>query len=340
MNFTQRLRRVLNHKVVDLLSRLLIYLFKSELQATISLKSQKIMTLKNMKQSSSTDVDFAIVLQGPVADLGSLNYLQDTVNIYRRIFPDLKIIVSSYINNADFLNLLDSNSYDKLHFVDDSDLKSNFERQVRSASEGIYASREFNPTYVIKSRVDQRLTEPTAMLYFKFLLEKFSPNHNHSNTRIVGSSFNSWLYRPLGISDMLIVGKYADVAKYWEFNESIIDYDLTGITPEFHESWLYGSSLHFESFLAARYIKEFGFKFSTKPIEDSNLMWRDFMTIADAAVIGHQWRKRNNGFIGNTLTKYSSKLNPYSLIEISFSHWLAIYSREFSLIDLEKNENF
>lgn len=340
MNFTQRLKRALNHKVVSLLSGLLVNLFKSELQATISLKPHNILTLRNLKQIPSTDNYFAIVLQGPVGDLGSLNYLQDTTNTYRRIFPDLKIIVSSYVNNANFLNLLDSSSYDKLHLVDDSDLKSNFERQVRSASEGIIASKEFKSKYVIKSRVDQRFTEPTTLLYFKFLLEKFSPNHDHSNMRILGSSFNSWLYRPLGISDMLTVGKYADVAEYWEFDESIIDYSLVSITPEFNNSWLSSSSLHFESFLAARYMKKCGFKFSTKPIQDNNLMWRDFMTVADAAVIGHQWRKRSSNFNGNTLTKYSSQLNPYSLVEISFSQWLAIYSRDFSLIELEKDENF
>jgi hypothetical protein len=304
------------------------------------LKPKNVVPLKASGIDHSSDAEFVIVLQGPVSDQESLKYLQATLQIYRKFYPNLKIVVSSYIVDQKFLKQLDPAFYDQLLFIDDQDLNSNFERQIKSAAEGINAASVFKRKYVIKSRVDQRLTEPAAMLYFKFLLESFPPHHKISDVRILGSSFNSWLYRPLGISDMLVVGSFSDMIKFWEFDDSIKSYSLVDSIANYRGSWLSDTSLHFESFLAARFMAKHGFQFSTNPIQDNFRMWKDFMVVADAIVIGHEWKKRSNIFSGNTLTKYSSSLNPNSLKEISFLSWLTLYSGEFTLAEIDGFQNF
>jgi len=340
MEIENRLQRYIKHKIVSSLAKALVYFFRKEVYVSIFLKPKNVVPLKALGIDRSSDAEFVIVLQGPVSDQEALKYLQATLHIYRKIYPNLKIVVSSYILDKEFLKQLDSAYYDQLLCIDDEDLKSNFERQIKSASEGINAAGVFKRKYVIKSRVDQRLTEPAAMLYFKFLLESFPPHHKISDVRILGSSFNSWLYRPLGISDMLVVGSYPDMIKFWEFDDSIKSYSLVDGIVNYRESWLSDTSLHFESFLAARFMAKYGFRFSTNPIQDNLRMWRDFMVVADANVIGHEWKKRSTFFIGNTLTKYSSSLNPNSLREISFLSWLALYVGEFTLAEIDGFKNF
>jgi hypothetical protein len=334
-----RIRRSIKHTAAITLAKLLKYFFKNEMEISIALKPINIEKLKRSFMHINSDRDFVVVLQGPIPDQNSFTYLQNTLNLYRKIYPGLKIVISSYLVNQNLLKSLNSSTYDQLLLLDD-DLKSNFERQVMSAGKGIEAAKIYDRKFLIKSRVDQRFTEPAALLYFKYLLETFPPNHSTSDFRILGSSFNSWLYRPLGISDMLIVGSYRDLENYWQFDDSITNYTLKKMVYNFNESWLSKISLHFESFLAARYLAINKFNFSSNPILDNFKMWRDFMLIADSNVFGHEWKKRDKVFIGNSLTKYSSNLSPYSQIEINFLSWLAMQQGEFMPSEISGFENF
>jgi hypothetical protein len=340
MLITNRLLRTIKHKVVNKLAKAMDYCLSNEISGSLLLNPKNIAPLKRTALAGDSSYEFVIVLQGPVADQDSMIYLQRTLNIYRAIFPNVKIVLSSYLVNQEFLRRLESDGYDQLLLINDEDLKSNFERQVKSTSEGILAAAIYNRKYIIKSRVDQRFTEPTSLLYFKFLLETFPPNNANSEARILGSSFNSWLYRPLGISDMLIVGSYSDMVKYWIFDDAIANYSLRNNISEYDQTWFPNISLHFESFLAARFLASYGFNFTFDPIKDTNEMWRDFMVVVDANTIGHEWKKRNNFFVGNTLTKYGSNLSPNSLKEISFLDWLAFQSGEFVLNEIDDFLNF
>jgi hypothetical protein len=128
--------------------------------------------------------------------------------------------------------------------------------------------------------------------------------------------------------------------KYWNFDDSITNYSLRQYISNYDQTWFPNISLHFESFLAARFLASYGFNFTLDQFQDTNGMWRDFMVIADANVIGHEWKKRNNFFVGNTLTKFASNLSPNSLKEISFLDWLALQSGEFKLNKIDDFLNF
>ena len=340
MLIANRLVRTIKHKVVNKLANAINYFLSNEINGSLLLKPKNIDSLKRTVLTRDSSYEVVVVLQGPVADQDSMIYLQTTLNIYRDIFPNMKIVLSSYLVNQEFLKKLESDGYDQLLLINDEDLKSNFERQVKSTSEGMRAAAIYKRKYIIKSRVDQRFTEPTSLLYFKFLLETFPPNNANCQARILGSSFNSWLYRPLGISDMLIVGSYSDMIKYWIFDDSIANYSLRDIISDYDQTWFPNISLHFESFLAARFLASYGFNFTFDPVKDTNDMWRDFMVVVDANTIGHEWKKRNNFFVGNTLTKFGSNLSPNSLKEISFMDWLAFQSGEFVLNEIDDFLNF
>jgi hypothetical protein len=331
MGKSRLLGRRVKISFINAFGRLLVRLFRSEFNIFVLLKSKFGSNLSPMTNVEKSDEDFVIVIQGPIDSYRELNYLTKTLEIYRDIFPNAKIIISSYFFSKYYLDKINPLFYDEIVLNDDVDLKTNFEKQVFSSFNGILASKKFNRKYVIKSRVDQRFSHTSTLLYFRFLLEAFPTNKGRSRTRILGSSCNSWLYRPLGISDMLIAGTLEDLLKYWRFDSSITQYSLKDCIENFDKTWLNQKSLHFESFLAARYLAECGFVFGNDGMDDNYKMWRDFMLVADAQDIAHEWKKRNSLFVGNSLVKFGYGANPDALKEISFVDWLSLYRREFRL---------
>ena len=150
MLITNRLLRTIKHKVVNKLAKAMDYCLSNEISGSLLLNPKNIAPLKRTALAGDSSYEFVIVLQGPVADQDSMIYLQRTLNIYRAIFPNVKIVLSSYLVNQEFLRRLESDGYDQLLLINDEDLKSNFERQVKSTSEGILAAAIYNRKYIIK----------------------------------------------------------------------------------------------------------------------------------------------------------------------------------------------
>lgn len=325
--------------LIDLTGNFLSFLLRKELEISILLKPKLRDSLNRQFSMENSDQNFVLVLQGPIINSIDLNYLLDTLTIYRKNFPRVKIIISSYFSCQIYLDLVNVDLYDEMILSDDKELNSNFEKQVFSSYNGILAGRKYNRKYVVKSRVDQRFTNPFSFSYFRMLLEKFPSNGPDYKPRIIGSSYNSWLYRPLGISDMLIVGTFEDLIKYWRFDSLVSEYKLNSCIENFDSTWLCEMNIHFETFLAARYLAESGFVFTKDAMDDNNRMWKDFMLIVNAQEIGHEWRKRNRLFVGNSLVKFDYHARADSLKEINFIDWISIYSEEFQVGKIDGYEN-
>lgn len=336
--FKLKVRKLLEI-LVNVCSRSLKYLFRNEFSILIVLNPKFSNSLVKKIEKISSDNDFVLLLQGPINNSVELDYLVETLKVYRNIFQDLKIVISSYYSCEKYLNSISMDLYDTLVLNDESGLKSNFEKQVLSSYKGVVASGDFNRKFVVKSRVDQRFINPNSFTYFSVLLDKFPSRSVNKNSRIIGSSCNSWLYRPLGISDMLIIGTFENQMEYWKFDKSVTNYSLENHVLNYQSTWLSKTDLHFESFLAARFLAINGFVFSNDPMNDNNKMWRDYMMVVNAHEIEHFWRKRNSLLVGNAFVKFGYNANPNALKEINFIDWLTIYSGFYEVAKIDSVEN-
>jgi hypothetical protein len=272
----------------------------------------------------NSDNLFTLVLQGPIPDESTFKFLENNLGMYRNNFKDLKIIISSYYDSEKFLNKLSHNLFDDVCLQDSHKLANNFQRQVSSSSLGIEYSSKYNRDFILKMRIDQKMASQTSFNQIREVLESYKTVRTISGYRVVASSLNSWAYRPLGLSDMFIAGTYMDLKTYWSFDKTIVNYNLDDIVPNLQDTWLNGFSLHFESFLAARFMAVNGFRFSKSLFNDSYLMWKDFAAIVDSYNIEQTWKKRNPLVSGNSLIKFSSGLNNHSLLEMSQADWKSL----------------
>ena len=276
--------------------------------------------------------NWTIVIQGPVGSEKELNYLQKSLRDIHEISPEINIVICSYLEFKLFTDLLDKNLYRDLILLSSTDYKNNFERQVASTAAGLTKAKEYKSEYSIKLRVDQRLRNPASIYLFDLLLGLFRDAKTHDNFRIIFSSYNSWLYRIFGLSDMLTVGSTDELIKFWNFNNQIEDYDLN---LKIYPNWLKDRILFYESFLCMRYLNYYNFNFTEDKYVDYARSLRDFFLVVDSSSIGHEWLKRNRIWSGNSIVKAGFDLPPDSLLEVSFSNWLLIKN---NLLSINPNE--
>lgn len=295
--------------------------------------------LINTKKNNSDNL-FTLVLQGPIPNETIFKYLENSLSIYRNYFRDLKIIISSYYDSENFIKRLSSDLYDDVCLQDSQKLANNFQRQVSSSSLGLEYSSKYSRDFSMKMRIDQRFRSKTTFNQIREVLENNRTTHTLSGYRVVTSSLNTWAYRPLGLSDMLIAGTSMDLKSYWKFDSSIANFNLDDLVPNLPNTWLSGFSLHFESFLAARFMALNGFKFSTSSYHDTYLMWKHYAAIIDSSSIEQLWEKRNIQVYGNSLIKFSSGLSNFSLIEMSQPDWKSLIMDEISFNEDVPNISF
>ena len=272
---------------------------------------------------------WVIIIQGPIDSESTLEYLLSSLKSYRKNFPGIKIVIVSYLQDKFFFEKIPNEYFDNYGLLDSNLYKNNFERQVASTNAGLKVSEIYNPEFAIKIRTDQVVSHPAAIEVIEYMLNSFKTGFSESGFRILGSSFNSWAYRPLGLSDMLIAGNFSDMKKYWNYDDDIIDYKLNLDTSN---SWISKYNFHYESFLAVRYLLNSGFIF-TQSINDDNLIaWKNYFIIVDSFTISQSWMKRNDYWLNNGIVKSFFQLPLRAKIELGFSDWLGLMSGNYELI--------
>jgi hypothetical protein len=323
-----RLFRFARLKLIDFLISCINFLFANKYELKIRL-NPKMNDLKVSSTYNSKVSNWAIVIQGPVIENSQSEYLGSTLAILRNFYPSAKIVLSSYDYCEKPIRQIPEHLYDSLILSSDFELKSNFERQVYSTYVGGKEAMRFKPDFILKLRTDQRLTSVSSLDYIEIMLNRFPTQNNDSGFRIFGSSYNTWKYRVLGISDMLIAANSKDFLEYWKFDQAIIDFSLETVPNGNSASWISKHSFFYESFLAAKFLINQGYHFSDSPILDTTLMWKHHMGVLDSNELGHEWNKRKKYWIGNSFIKTCYNLPIKSSQELSFSEWLAIVSGKY-----------
>ncbi len=318
--FMKRVRRKFFFLRVNFASSYLSRIIRPYSDITISLSDKNFRSLVNVDKSSNF-WEWTIVVQGPLNSQIELDYLKESLYLLKSAYPGVKIVICTYLDSEKFINELSTNLYDKKILLNKNDYKNNFERQVASTSAGLRQAQEWGTPFSIKLRTDQKLLNPASLHLFTILLDKFKDARTDTQTRIVFGSYNSWLYRPFGLSDMFTAGHTDELSKYWNF-----DVDITNFHIEYRNKplWLENKVLFFESFLNMRYLNSYNFLFTEDKFKDTSDALRDYFIVVDSSSIGQEWLKRSSIWSGNSIVKAGFDLPSEALLEINFITWLLI----------------
>ena len=268
----------------------------------ITIRSRSKLLKTTYRSSVNRDYnDFAILIQGP--EVRENRFTIETLKLYRFHFPSVNIIWSTWVDALsdeaiDICQDLDINLCLKERKGPDLGYGST-NMQLESCKNGLKFIAEKNITYTFKTRSDQRYYNKSILGFLESIHKDYNliyPVNKASRQRgrIITMSFDSFLYRLYGLSDMMHFGYTEDVYKYWDS-----DYD----TRQFVDSELiqksqinqmeYSKLRLCEVYLMTEFLKRVGFQIEW----DLNSYWqavRERFIIVDSSSLDFYWPKYTN----------------------------------------------
>lgn len=286
--------------------------------------------------------DVAIVMQGPIMYKDNL-----TVNIlglYRRWYPSVRIIVSTWENciKEDFLSFCNIN---KIKLISNSEPERvdgwHISHQMKSSYAGVkYVSENYNDVrYVLKCRTDQYIFRYDFLTYFKNLLKIFPVNNNKLPGRIILlGHYNSFRNVPFHLCDFIAFGHVKTICKLFDIHDYTgdknKDLELCNIRNKQAKYELYNNDseevrrlwngMNGEAFAPEMYIFSSFYNSNIESIdyekylEQYRKFLKDYVIIVDSSQLLFFWPKYSDKYEINTCySKYGS---------LDFISWLEIYS--------------
>ena len=161
--------------------------------------------------------DFTILLQGQI--IHENNFTLETVKTYRNFFPKSKIILSTWVGISESL-LNEFAALDCICILSqlpENAGYTNFNLQLTTVKAGLEKAAAFNTKFLIKTRTDQRIYEPNALIFLGELWTIFKVKSNLGLTGrifILGSS--TYKNIPFHIGDMMQFGAHDDLRLFWD----------------------------------------------------------------------------------------------------------------------------
>ena len=159
--------------------------------------------------------DAAIVLQGPI--VYEDNYTAETIKVYRKIYPNAPIVVSTWTDEAtnDFRKICRENFVALLeNKPPEFPGPNNANMQLESSLQGVKFVRENTVAkFVLKTRCDQRINKPDFLMWFRNLILTFPPFGDKLRGRILQPGAIKWL--PFNARDFFAFGYVEDIFKLY-----------------------------------------------------------------------------------------------------------------------------
>ena len=274
--------------------------------------------------------EFGIIIQGPIDNKRELNFINETIRIYKMIFPKTFIVISTWQNsytenliNEDYVKVCKSQLPDKPGF-------GNINYQIKSTSNAIKILKKNGIKNILKTRTDCRILKPNLKSYF-LSLQKIFVSDGLTNSRIFASNIATCKYRVYGITDILLFGKTEEIEIYFkdEVEEDILKkYSFNRIINE--------TAVITEILLCARYLKNKGVKLEWT-LEHWWLCLSKYFGIVDMNSLDLFWHKYDWNFEQRFTRNYLFK----SSRSIEFSEWLSMYNNfELNFKDINYKEKF
>ena len=285
------------------------------------LKPKKSDNFNLVSTSKYQNNKFAIIIQGPIDHEDE--FTLETVKIYKKIFPNIKIILSTWNNEKQ--SIIDKFKRENVEIILNEIPKikgnGNLNLQLKSTYEAINLSKNMKLDYILKTRTDCRIMKPNTLDYLLSLHESFPVKGNDIvDGRLIASSIATCKYRIYGLTDICVFGALKDVEKFFLYEEEqeIIEkykFPKNKIINETH--------IKTEILLTARYLKNIGHELNWT-LEDWWSCLSKYFCVVSSSEIDFFWKKYNWQYEQRLSRSYSKKSN--RLIE--HSDWFSLYNKK------------
>tara|TARA_B100001250_G_C19721568_1_gene754108 strand:- start:284 stop:1294 length:1011 start_codon:yes stop_codon:yes gene_type:complete len=282
--------------------------------------------------------DVAILMQGPIIE--DDNFTFETIKLYRRNFPNSFLVLSTWNNQFVHNSFIKDNNIIVVKGLPYQGSKgygsTNF--QIIGNQNGIKRINEIGVKYTLKTRTDQRFYNEDLLLLLKDNIELFPLNNilcTNQNKRLIGMSFDTFLYRLYGLSDMFLFGDSSDVASY--LNCNLDNRDFSNYILDNETQRKYSLENICEVYFMTEFLKRKGVIIDWS-LEQS---WREFaerFIILDSYSLGFFWPKYS--YIEDRWRNF--KCDEQNL-EMTYSKWLRLLNNSYkineSILDLPLKVN-
>ena len=272
-----------------------------------------------LKSTAKTEEKFAIIIQGPIKD--KFFFLKNTIEIYKKIFPNSSIIISTWENeNINLINTLKKENIFILFNKEPAKSLSNIDHQIYSTNSALKFAKEIGSKYSIKTRADIRINKNNLETFLLSLIRTFpAKKNNFINSRIIVPSLITFKYRIYSLSDIVMFGETEDLIKYFDretFAEGLKKFNLNENNLLKNETPIVA-----EIFLCSRLVNNLEGKISW----ELNNWWatlKNYFCVIDNSSLDLFWYKYDWEYEYRYLRTYSGKFAR----AIDFQDWLALYN--------------
>jgi len=292
-------------KIINLIEDYFGYFF------IFKLRKIKIDNLSNLPIYNNTGSNVALILQGPI--LLKNNFTYETVKYYNHLYPNLKIIISTWIGVDPILEA-------KFNFENVVILQSekptnagnsNVNLQIKSTTEALLYAKQNGANFVLKSRTDQRIN--SFHDYFNYMLGiimNFPIKANQCiQNRLIICNLNMFKKRHYIISDMFMFGAINDMLLYWNIPHQ------TEVR-EYEKEKSYLENNFAEAYFVNSFLKKVNYN-TLSTFEDSKSFYDTFFYILDKNVIDLFWYKYNHNYDRTTVWVENQPDYPYSILDFT-----------------------
>ncbi|MDX8353096.1 WavE lipopolysaccharide synthesis family protein [Cognatiyoonia sp. IB215182] len=270
----------------------------------------------------------AIVMQGPlpVPD----NFAYETMAIYRRHMPGVQLILSTWADTPEEHLAPMRDLGVEVVPCEKPDVAGlfNINMQLVSAGAGIKKAVEDGATWVMKTRVDQRLYNPNIMAELASMAKSFPVMGGFDQKhRIFGIGYGSLKYAPYHVTDQTVFGHADDMLKYWtpplRENEPPAHFPKTA--KEIYTQIPIGEECRLaapESYIASQFLARIGRELDWS-VQDTWAAYRDSFCFVDYQTTDFFWQKTQTWSRLELMHAYDKVWTRH---EVTFAHWMLLYS--------------
>ena len=285
-----------------------------------------------LKSTNKNIEKFAIIIQGPIGK--KFSFLKDTINIYKKIFKNTVIIISTWKSeNINLINSLKEENVFILFSEEPDKSLYNVDHQIISTNVALKLAREKGALYSIKTRTDTRLYKNNLENFLIALFKTFPVKENNIiRSRIIVPSLVTFKFRIYSLSDIVMIGNTDDLLEYFDlcsFEESIKKMQISKNNLLKNETPVVA-----EIFLCARLLMKIN-KDLKWNLDDWWSSLKNYFCIIDNSSLDLLWHKYDWQYEYRFLRTYSNSFSR----AVDFQDWLSLYQNLNNEWNLASNEH-
>ena len=289
-----------------------------------------------LESTCKVDEKIAIIIQGQIQE--KFTFLKNTLDIYKKIFKNSIIIISTWENeNKDLINSLkDQNIFILFNKEPEKKTLFNIDHQIVSTNIALNFAKEKGIKYSLKTRADIRIHKNNLESFLISLIRTFPVKKNDLiNSRIIVPSLITFRYRLYSLSDIVLFGETIDLLKYFKKDSFKDGLEIFGLNEK--NLLINDTPVVAEIFLCSRFMENINGKVHWT-LEDWWNSLRDYFCIIDNSALDLFWYKYDWNYEYRYLRTYSDKFSR----AIDFQDWLSLYNNFDNnwLLDSSEHEKY